>query len=88
MTLHPPLQMRSMEHSSDVQTAPDLTFKWKPFTVHPEAVKNQFVLSCSGDLVSRLSNGPYGAGYGLIWGARLGYRLIIQVQEFVKCNVV
>ena len=26
------------------------------------------LLGCSGDLVSRLSNGPYGASYGLIRG--------------------
>ena len=24
------------------------------------------LLGCSGDLVSRLSNGPYGASYGLL----------------------
>ena len=26
------------------------------------------ILRCSGDLVSGLSNGPYGAAYGLLWG--------------------
>ena len=26
------------------------------------------VLVCSGDLVSQLNNGPYGAYYGLLWG--------------------
>ena len=25
-------------------------------------------LGCSGDLVSRLSSGPCGASYGLLWG--------------------
>ena len=26
------------------------------------------LLGCSGDLVSRLRNGPYGPSYGLLWG--------------------
>ena len=34
-----------------------------------EARSPPHVLGCSlGDLVSRLSNGPYGASYGLLWG--------------------
>ena len=30
--------------------------------------ENNKVLACSVDLVSRLSNGVYGAAYGLLWG--------------------
>ena len=29
------------------------------------SLKGDHILGCSGDLVSRLSNGPYGASYGL-----------------------
>ena len=32
-----------------------------------ERQKQQLLLRCSGDLVSRLSNGSYGASYGLLW---------------------
>ena len=31
-------------------------------------LKRGYVLGCSGDLVNRLSNGPYRASYGLLWG--------------------
>ena len=31
-------------------------------------IRNSFLLRYSGDLVSRLSNGPFGASYGLLWG--------------------
>ena len=30
------------------------------------------ILGCSGDLVSRLRNRPYGASYGLVWGGLIG----------------
>ena len=42
---------------------------WTAKSLGTECPLNQEgLLGCSGDLVSRLSNGPYGASYGLLWG--------------------
>ena len=35
---------------------------------HPLAQRPHILLGCSGDLVSRLRDGPYRASYGVVWG--------------------
>ena len=37
------------------------------FALGPLALALSLLLGCSGDLVSRLSSGPYRAYYGLLW---------------------
>ena len=46
---------------SSLQTEPRADASEQPRTATCDAT----LLGCSGDLVSRLSNGPYGASYGL-----------------------
>ena len=46
------------------------------------------ILGCSGDLASRLSNGPSGASYGFELGAYKGYSVDLLSQPIIQVFIL